>query len=508
MEKLSPYILLTVGLSLFVILGVVILIIISKSERINHLQNSLAKLKKSFNNLDEQAKLIVKTDLELNKTQEELDKRLGGLDALQKIARLISTTLDEGEIFNRLQQALMTNLEFEKNLILIYNKQAVLHSRVGIGFSEEDIPAILTDLEKDTDLLSALKEGHTFSSINSTKPRRESIIRIFDIEHYVFTPILSQKGIIGLVLVGNRSNAAAITQGDEELISILASQVGQALENARLFEQVFRSSQALEAKVHDRTIRLESALKEVQNISKTKSEFISAVSHELRTPLTSIKGYASILMAGKLGNIPDQVKARLGKINIHSDNLVKLINELLDISRIESGRVEMKLSKCNLSSMIETVHDLLTPQIKEKNLQWSAQIDPAIPEIQLDTSQVDRIFINLISNAIKFTPENGTISVKAHLENNIVAIEVSDTGIGISQEDVARLFDEFYRVDNQINQNVKGTGLGLPLAKKIVEAHNGKMWITSQIKQGTTFHFTLPITQPLPDNASEKIAPQ
>jgi signal transduction histidine kinase len=122
--------------------------------------------------------------------------------------------------------------------------------------------------------------------------------------------------------------------------------------------------------------------------------------------------------------------------------------------------------------------------------------------MMLDASQAERIFINLISNAIKFTPENGTISVDARLHNKAVTIEVSDTGIGISEEDIARLFDEFYRVDNQINQNVKGTGLGLPLAKKIVEAHKGKMWITSKLNEGTTFHFTLPVEPSSSDEPS------
>jgi len=503
MESLSPYNLLAIGLFCFVCFGVSILIIISKSEKINSLRKSFGKLKDSFNNLDEQAKLIVKTDLELNKAQEELDKRLGGLDALQKISRLISTTLDENEIFDRLHQALLTNLEFEKNLILLYNEQQTLQTSVTIGFSEEIIVDLLAKLERDTGIVNALKEGHTLSSINSPKPRRDDIVRIFNTEHFVFAPILAQKGIIGFVFVGDQSNAVPITQGDEEIISILASLIGQALENARSFEEVFRSRQILETKVHDRTKQLQSALTKVQNISKIKSEFISAVSHELRTPLTSIKGYAAILMEGKLGNIPEKVKERLGKINTHSDKLVNLINVLLDISRIESGRVEMKLSKCNLPDIIDSVHDLLTPQIKEKNIQWSAQIDKAIPEMHLDDTQIDRIFINLISNAIKFTPENGTISINAHLNDDIVTVEVADTGIGISQDDIARLFDEFYRVDNPINQNVKGTGLGLPLAKKIVEAHHGKMWITSKIDEGTTFHFTLPVKQPSAANTSQ-----
>ena len=162
----------------------------------------------------------------------------------------------------------------------------------------------------------------------------------------------------------------------------------------------------------------------------------------------------------------------------------------------------MKMTKCNLIEMIENVHDLLTPQMKERSLNWASNIDSTIPNMLLDSSQADRIFINLISNAIKFTPEDGTISVNARLNNDVVTVEVSDTGIGISEEDIVRLFDEFYRVDNQINQNVKGTGLGLSLAKKIVEAHGGRMWITSKLNEGTTFHFTLPVKQSLTDNDS------
>ena len=500
MENIPLFIFLAIGLLCLTAAGMSFLIIIDKNEKIKNLQNLFEKLKKSFNNLDEQAKLIVKTDLELNKTQEELDKRLGGLEALQKISRLISTTLDENEIFALLHQAFTTNLEFEKSLILIYSEQQTFHNRVTIGFSEGKIPEVISELEKNADILGSLQSGNSLSSFNSSKSRRESIIQIFNTEHFVFAPIVAQKGILGLVFVGNQSNASPITQGDEEIISILASLIGQTLENARFFEEVFRSRQILESKIQDRTKQLELALAEVQNISKTKSEFISAVSHELRTPLTSIKGYASILMEGKLGNIPDRVLERLGKINTHSDKLVNLINQLLDISRIESGRVEMKLTKCSLPDVIAAVHDLLTPQLKEKNIQWSTNLDESIPDMLLDDTQVDRIFINLISNAIKFTPENGKISVNAQLDNTIVTVEISDTGIGISQEDIVRLFDEFYRVDNQINQNVKGTGLGLPLAKKIVEAHGGKMWITSKLNEGTTFYFTLPVKTPSIDN--------
>lgn len=496
MELIKANIWYFVGSFVFIIFGVLIFLYIGKDEQINELKAIIAKLKKSFNDLDEQAKLIVKTDLELNKAQEELDKRLNGLDALQHTSQLISTSLNENEIFSKLDQTFLMDIGFEKTLILKYDKNKVLYDRSDIGFTPEEKSAILEHLSQDPELIKLLEQGKRISSENSTKVQKEDVANIFKVEHYIFNPIMTQSGMTGLIFVGNSSNGSAITEGDEELIAILATQIAQALENARLFEQEFRSKLDLEKIVNSRNKELQTALDDVKNISKTKSEFISAVSHELRTPLTSIKGYASILIAGKLGEVPEKVRLRLEKINTHSDNLVNLINELLDISRIESGKAEMKFMECDITRMVENVHDLLTPQMKDKNIHWVTKIDPNVPKLWLDPSHFERVFINLVSNAVKFTPEEGTISIAATLNDDIVNFGVSDTGIGISEQDIKRLFDEFYRVENKINQNVKGTGLGLALAKNIIEAHRGKIWITSEVGKGTTFHFTIPVRKP------------
>jgi signal transduction histidine kinase len=308
----------------------------------------------------------------------------------------------------------------------------------------------------------------------------------------VMSPILEQRNLLGIIIAGNTAEYSSLTEGDEELASILADQVSQAVKNARLFEEVYRNRQSLEINVQERTRELSLALEEVQKISKTKSDFISAVSHELRTPLTSIKGYAALLMTGKMGQIPANVHDRLEKINKHSDSLVKFINALLDIARIESGRVEMQKTEQPLSAIVESTRDLLSPQIKEKNIQLSTTLAPQLPNIAIDASQIERVLINLIGNAIKFTPENGKISVRLSEENQQLMFEVSDTGIGMSEEDLNNLFTEFYRAENAINQNIKGSGLGLALAKKIIEAHGGKIWATSQLNAGSTFYFSLP----------------
>lgn len=504
MDDFTLYALIFLAVITCTIVFILVYLLIDKNKQLNHAKIILKEVHESFEHLDDQAKLIIKTDLELNKAQEQLDLRLSGLDTLQKISRLVSTTLDEDEIFHRLKLVFNTNLNFEKIIIFTFTQndpEKSIKSQIHFGVSQDDMRFIIAHLNQGHVLLEKCQQGNSFSSINCPQQLNEKITQIFHVHHFIIAPIFTQNGMIGIVFVGNQASTASITAGDEELIAILANQIGQAIENARLFEQIYRSRQELEKNVHDRTQELELALNEVQKISKTKTEFISAVSHELRTPLTSIKGYASLLMTGKLGEIPDSVKERLGKINTHSDNLVTLINNLLDISRIESGRVPMNITSCNLTHIIENVYDLLTPQFKDKQLHFKTNIPKELPDIPIDSSQVERIFINLIGNAIKFTPDSGTIYVDINFDSMQTTTTISDTGIGISETDLKCLFDEFYRVENTINQNVKGTGLGLPLAKKIVEAHKGQMWVTSKLNEGTTFHFTLPLAQ-------EKINPE
>jgi signal transduction histidine kinase len=506
----APEVLWTLGIIIFILLcaaGYLLYSFIVKTDTIKEMQNAHNKLMRSFNDLDEQAKLIVRTDLELNKTREEMDKRLNGLIALQRTSRQLSQALNENEVFQKITPALFEDLGFTRVLIASMNDKHILKIRFSLGFKEARGEAMLKEISIDESLNRALQEPHSLSSINCPNKIKEKIIQVFESEHFIVAPILTQAGCIGFVFMGNRYNAPMVTQGDEELLSILAGQIGQSIENAQLFEKVFRSSQELELKVADRTKQLAGAFQKVNEISKKKSEFISAVSHELRTPLTSIKGYAAILIAGKIGEVPPAVKERLAKINSHSDNLVSLINNLLDIARIESGRQEMKFASHKVKTLIDNVADLLVPQINTKGVKLHLHLPVQIEEVYVDPSQVERVFINLLSNAIKFTPPNGTITVTASpvLEHGFVVFNVSDTGIGIPASEIQKLFSEFFRVDNEINQNVKGTGLGLVLAKNIVQAHQGKIWIQSQVGVGTTFYFTLPSSQKI---FEEQLSPE
>lgn len=465
-----------------------------KIERIKELQNLVSNLKRSLEEMDEQAKLIVRTDMELNKTQEELDKKITGLYALQRLSRTISTYLEEEQIFVGIQTAHLEDLGFEKGVAFIWdNREKKFHLRLNIGYGEEEANLILLNIESNKDFyLRFIRQEKTLSSISLPEAsQKENINKLFKVNHFVISPILPKEGNSGFLFVGSASKDTLLTEGDEELVTILASEIGQALENARLFEKTWLAQQELGKKVEERTRELSRALEEIKEVSKRKTDFISAVSHELRTPLTSIKGYASILLSEKLGQIPEAVKERLDKINRHSDELTHLVNDLLDISRIESGKIIMKAESLNLAEITNNIADLLSLQLKAKEIRLDLQIPKGLL-IKADRSQIERVFINLMGNAIKFTPQKGKISVAVSLVDSFVQIDVTDNGIGIPAEALNAIFDEFYRVDNPINQEIKGTGLGLSLVKHIVEAHNGKIWVKSKLGQGSTFSFTLP----------------
>lgn len=480
--------------SIFIIISLAIALAI-KIEKIQELRSSISKLKKSLEETDEQAKLIVRTDIELNKTQDELDKKIAGLYALQRLSRAISTTLEETQIFMNIQNAHLEDLGFEKGVAFLWNNaEKKFRLTLNRGYDEEEIHSIMHNLELNKEFyLRLIKQEMAVSSFSLQDIKhKENINRVFKVTHFIMSPILPREGTTGFLFLGTESTDTILTEGDEELVTILANQIGQALENARLFEKTWLAQQELEKKVEERTRELSELLEEIKKVSKRKTDFISAVSHELRTPLTSIKGYASILLSEKLGQIPKAVKERLDKINRHSDELAQLVNELLDISRIESGKITMKLEPQDLKDILEAVADLLSVQLKTKDIKLDVKITKETAKVNADRNQIERVFINLIGNAVKFTPAKGKISVTSHPSDDFLQIDVSDTGIGIPEDALTSVFDEFYRVDNPINQEVKGTGLGLSLIKHIVEAHKGKIWVKSKLGQGSTFSFTLP----------------
>lgn len=463
-----------------------------KMDAAKELEYKIQNLENALRDSDEQAKLILKTDLELTTTQEELDKKIISLYTLQKISKEITTTLDEKEIFSRLNKPYILELGFDRALLFI-NKSGKLLPKVNLGYSKQELNSILSSIDemKIQNVLSANQIISSNSHILSDDIKYE-ICSLFKVNSFIVASVSTKEiKFFGFLLVGNTIEQG-LTEGQKEIITILASQISQALENAELFEKNWQAQQNLEDKINERTKELKEAFEKIKLINRRKGDFVSNVSHELRTPLTSIKGYISLILAEKLGKVPEGIKERLVKINLHTDDLTRMVNELLDISRIESGRIQMKQEPCDIKQLSLKALELLDTQLKEKHIDMIVQTPSDLPKVYCDSNQIERVFINLINNAMKFTPQNGKITINAAKAESSIQVDISDTGIGIDSGDLDLIFEEFYRVDNPLNAQIRGTGLGLPLVKHIIEAHLGKIWVKSTPNIGSTFSFTLP----------------
>lgn len=229
-----------------------------------------------------------------------------------------------------------------------------------------------------------------------------------------------------------------------------------------------------------------------REVERMKTDFVANVSHELRTPLTSIKGFVETLLDGALDE-PDTARHFLEIINDETERLNRLISDLLSLSKIEAKQMEANKEMLNLAKIINNTVSILYPQASEKNLKLEATIHPSLPDIEADEDMVGQILINLVDNAIKYTPEGGKVLVTALGEDNMAKISVADTGIGIPRESIPRLFERFYRVDKARSREMGGTGLGLAIVKHILEIHHGRIEVESTVGKGSTFTVYLPI---------------
>jgi PAS domain S-box-containing protein len=230
-----------------------------------------------------------------------------------------------------------------------------------------------------------------------------------------------------------------------------------------------------------------------REVDRMKTEFVSLASHELRTPLTSIKGFTEMVLEGDAGEINEEVAEYLGIVHSNADRLVALVNDLLDLSRIESGRIQLKSEVVDLSQVVRTVVVTMQPKIQEKRQSLAVQVDPAATQVIGDNDKLIQVLTNYVSNAHKYTPEGGAIRLDVTQQGALAHIAVADNGHGIAPEDQQRLFTRFYRVDNAMTKVVGGTGLGLSIVKQLIELQGGEVGLQSALGEGSTFWFTVPL---------------
>ncbi len=226
---------------------------------------------------------------------------------------------------------------------------------------------------------------------------------------------------------------------------------------------------------------------------RAKSEFVSTVSHELRTPMTSIKGYADLLMMGAVGDLSEQQSRFMSIIRNNADRLTDLVNDLLDISRIETGRVSLDLHALHIHELVEQMTTMFEGRVQQQDQTLVSTVSADLPPVWGDSARVVQILVNLIGNAINYTPRGGTITIAAEQVDDMLQISVRDTGIGISPPNQAKIFERFFRADDPLVQEKAGTGLGLPITASLVQMHKGNIWVDSMVGEGSTFYFTLPL---------------
>jgi signal transduction histidine kinase len=310
-------------------------------------------------------------------------------------------------------------------------------------------------------------------SYQTRYPLAVSAVDVAGILAILAVPMVRNGVSIGVIAV-YRKEPGVFSDGQIELVSDFAAQAVIAIENTRLFNEIQEKSRQL------------------AEASQHKSQFLASMSHELRTPLNAILGYTELISDGIYGAPPEKMQAVLKRVESNGQHLFGLINAVLDLSKIEAGQLTLDLAEYSLQIVAQTVYNAVEPLALDKKLGFRADIEADLPPGRGDERRLTQVLLNLVGNAVKFT-DAGEVVINAGTKNSDFHLSVRDTGPGISAADQARLFQEFQQAENPKIRKKEGTGLGLAISKRIIEMHGGRIWIESQLGQGSTFFVTIPV---------------
>jgi signal transduction histidine kinase len=407
-------------------------------------------------------------------------KRRGCYETLLSLSKRMSAILNFNELVETLVHGLVRGVPLSHATLMIFDSA----SNAFVAYREEttmDEGAGVERIRGDSPIVQWLMgtEGLLVKEEAKLNPR---IARYFEtaegeleaIRASLIVPLRIENKLNGILLIGEKLSGEIFDAQEIDVLTLLSNQAAIALENARLYEGLSTSN-----------VRLMEA-------SRLKSQFLANMSHELRTPLNSIIGFSKVLLNRLDGDLTERQEAYIGSVHNSSRHLLQLINGILDFSRIEAGKFEMRPERVDLHDIVEECIQSSLPLVRDKRVKIDKDIPPELPELHADRTRIKQVLLNLISNAIKFT-STGRVLVHVRVEGDAVHVSVADTGIGISPKDLLRLFEPFQRLDNPLAQQADGTGLGLAISKKFVELHGGRIWAESRENQGSTFHFTLPL---------------
>jgi signal transduction histidine kinase len=410
----------------------------------------------------------------------ELARSVTELRALGEVSQAINSTLDLETVLSTIVAKAVQLSGTEAGAIYGYDEPSrEFHLRATYGMSKEMIDALAQRHigldERNVGPAIARHEPIQVADLmdEAFVPVNEIILRA-GFRALLVAPLVRGEEIVGLLVVRRRT-PGQFAQNTVDLVKTFAAQSVLAIQNARLFHEIEEKGvQLAEASTH-------------------KSQFLANMSHELRTPLNAILGYTELILDNIYGEAPAKIRTVLERVQTNGKHLLGLINDVLDLSKIEAGQVVLALADYSIKDLVQTVYSAVEPLANSKKLKFRIDMPPDLPRAHGDDQRLKQVLLNLVGNAIKFT-DAGEVSINATATRNAYTIAVHDTGPGIAKEDQARIFEEFQQADNSVAKAKGGTGLGLSIAKRIVEMHGGRLWLESKPGSGSTFSFTVPLT--------------
>jgi len=421
------------------------------------------------------------TDLEkkVETRTRELAQSVNELRALGEVIQAVNSTLDLQNVLTTIVTKAVQLSGADSGAIYVFDdlKQEFL-LRATHGMDQAMIAELLKQrIGLDTSFIPiAIRQGESIHipDIREEPPNPiNAIILRAGYRAQLAAPLTQRGQIVGLLVV-RRRDPGRFPKGTVDLIKTFAAQSGLAMQNARLFSEIDEKSHQLEAE------------------SKHKSQFLANMSHELRTPLNAIIGYTELILDNIYGEAPERMRQVIERVQTNGRHLLGLINDVLDLTKIEAGQLTLSLADYSLKEVVDGVIIALEPLAVEKRLAFKAYLPARLPTGHGDERRISQVLLNLVGNAIKFTDE-GEVAIHASAANGSFTVAVCDSGPGISQSDQVRIFGEFQQADNSSTRRKGGTGLGLSIAKRIIEMHNGRIWVESDVGKGSTFFFSLPV---------------
>jgi signal transduction histidine kinase/HAMP domain-containing protein len=410
---------------------------------------------------------------------QELARSVEELQALGEVSQVVSSTLDLQKVLATIVAHAVELSGTESGAIYEFDEIAEeFQLRATHRMSEELIQAIreagINLSETAVGWAGKKREAVQVPDIlqEPTYPTGE-IMKREGFRALLAVPLLREDRLIGGLVVRRRA-PGEFQKETVDLLQTFATQSALAIQNARLFREI------------------ESKGRELEIASKHKSDFLANMSHELRTPLNAILGYTELILDKIYGDVPETIQEVLERVEKNGRHLLGLINDVLDLSKIEAGQLVLSLDDYSMKEVVHTVFTSVESLAAEKNLELKVSVSPEVAHGKGDQQRISQVFLNLVGNAIKFT-EAGEVRIEATASNDTFVLSVSDTGPGLSEADQQRVFEEFHQVDGSSTRKKGGTGLGLSIAKRIVEMHGGRIWVESTVGKGSTFWFTLPV---------------